>query len=329
MKIFNDLISVIVPIYKVEPYLDRCVESIVNQTYKNLEIILVDDGSPDNCPAMCDVWAQKDCRIRVIHKLNGGLSDARNSGIAIATGAFIGFVDSDDWIATTMYEKLYETMKKNNCNMTACGIQLVDENGEESDITVTYETQSTSLRGEQAMRAVIEEKGVAPTVWNKLYRADCVKDIPFAVGKTHEDVFWTYQAVHASQSVVVIPDQLYFYVQRSSSIMNSAFSLRRLDALEGKQIRLEFIKRYYPSLVSRAKRDLLFFSLYLVQQSYGSKDRKIRHEVHTYVKKLIKNNKITFQEHSDFYLIDLVWLLSARFCLNLTCHMRNWLHVGI
>ena len=102
----NPKISVIVPVYKVEKYLDKCVESIVNQTYKNLEIILVDDGSPDNCPAMCDEWAEKDERIRVIHKENGGLADARNAGMDIATGDYIGFVDSDDWIEPNMYEVL-------------------------------------------------------------------------------------------------------------------------------------------------------------------------------------------------------------------------------
>ena len=104
------LISVIVPVYKVEPYLNKCIESIVNQTYKNLEIILVDDGSPDNCPAICDSWAEKDSRIKVIHKENGGLSDARNAGMVHATGEYIAFVDSDDYIDPEMYQSLYGVM---------------------------------------------------------------------------------------------------------------------------------------------------------------------------------------------------------------------------
>ena len=105
-----DLISVIVPVYKVEPYLDRCVQSIVDQTYGNLEIILVDDGSPDNCPAMCDAWAEKDSRIKVIHKENGGQADARNVGMAVATGEYVAFVDSDDWIDIRMYQRMHEAM---------------------------------------------------------------------------------------------------------------------------------------------------------------------------------------------------------------------------
>ena len=110
-------ISVIVPVYKVEAFLDRCVQSIVSQSYKNLEIILVDDGSPDNCPSLCDAWAAKDSRIKVIHKENGGLSDARNAGMAIATGELMGFVDSDDWIAPGMYQHLYDRMKEDNSDI--------------------------------------------------------------------------------------------------------------------------------------------------------------------------------------------------------------------
>ena len=122
-----ELISIVVPVYKVEPYLDKCVSSIVNQTYKNLEIILVDDGSPDNCPVMCDAWAEKDNRIRVIHKPNGGLSDARNAGMSAATGELIAFVDSDDWIAPDMYEKLYHRLTEDGSDIAACGVQMVWE----------------------------------------------------------------------------------------------------------------------------------------------------------------------------------------------------------
>ena len=120
----NPKISVIVPVYKVEKYLDRCVESIVNQTYKNLEIILVDDGSPDNCPVMCDEWAEKDERIRVIHKENGGLADARNAGMNIATGDYIGFVDSDDWIEPNMYEVLLKNALKYDADISRCGLSV-------------------------------------------------------------------------------------------------------------------------------------------------------------------------------------------------------------
>ena len=124
-----ELISVIVPVFKVDPYLDRCVESIVNQTYRNLEIILVDDGSPDSCGAMCDAWAEKDRRIKVIHKKNGGLSDARNAGLDIATGTLIGFVDSDDFIRSDMYLLLMERLMEDGSDIAACGVEMVFEDG--------------------------------------------------------------------------------------------------------------------------------------------------------------------------------------------------------
>lgn len=329
MTPLDKTISVIVPIYKVEAYLDRCVESIRNQTYRNLEIILVDDGSPDNCPTMCDEWAQKDERIKVIHKPNGGLSDARNAGMAVATGTLMGFVDGDDWIASTMYEKLYDSMQRSSCNMAVCGIRLVDENGEEIRAAAKGETKAAFLQGDQAMHSVIEEKEIGPTVWNKLYRSACIKDIPFAVGKTHEDVFWTYQAVHFCQSVTVIPDRLYDYVQRSNSIMNSGFSLKRLDAVEGKLIRLEFIQKNYPALAGKAKRDLLLFSLYIAQKAYSAKESRVLCQAHAYIKTVMKNNDITSVERSDYRRKDMVWLTSARYCLGLTCRIRNWLHIGI
>ena len=125
----NSLISVIVPIYNVEKYLDRCVESIINQTYKNLEIILVDDGSPDNCTQMCDDYAKKDSRIRVVHKENGGLSDARNAGMEVATGEYVSFIDSDDYISLDFYETLFQTMIDNDSDIVECSVVKFYENG--------------------------------------------------------------------------------------------------------------------------------------------------------------------------------------------------------
>lgn len=129
MKKQEDLISVIVPVYKVEKYLHRCVDSIINQTYKNLEIILVDDGSPDNCPKICDEYAQKDQRIKVIHKKNAGISEARNAGLEIAQGEFVAFVDSDDYIDSTMYEKMLLLAQKEKNDLVLCGFKKVSEDG--------------------------------------------------------------------------------------------------------------------------------------------------------------------------------------------------------
>ena len=173
------LISVIVPIYKVEEYLDRCVESIVNQTYKSLEIILVDDGSPDNCPQMCDSWAGKDNRIKVVHKENGGLSDARNAGMPFATGEIISFIDSDDWIEFDMFEKMLNRMQADNSDMVSCGVKWVEEDGSLiRDVTSEDEVLDTTV----AMKTLLNDSKLKQHVWNKIYKHNLIKDIPFEKG---------------------------------------------------------------------------------------------------------------------------------------------------
>ena len=201
------LLSIIIPVYNVEKYLNRCVQSIVDQTYKNLEIILVDDGSPDNCPAMCDAWAKRDCRIKVIHKKNGGLSDARNAGMAIANGELMGFVDSDDWISPEMYQLLYERLEADNSDISACGVEMVWEDGTPSRMLT--KSGCCVLDREEAMQAIIEESWLKQPVWYKMYKTEQIRDISFPVGKYHEDVFWSYQAVARARRVSVVDTPCY------------------------------------------------------------------------------------------------------------------------
>ena len=259
------VISVIVPVYKVEPYLDRCIQSIVNQTYKNLEIILVDDGSPDICPAMCDAWAAKDGRIKVIHKENGGLSDARNAGIAVSTGELIGFVDSDDWIETNMYELLYWHIVNEQSDIAACGVEMCWDDGTPS--RPLTKTGNCILNRQEAMTAIIRESWLKQPVWYKLYKAELVRDIPFPFGKYHEDVFWSYQAVARAKQVSVFDVPCYHYTQRSGSIMGDGYSIKRLNTLEAKRLRLKFVTDNFPELIDAAKIDLLFSCIYAMQMS--------------------------------------------------------------
>ncbi len=244
------LISVIVPIYNVEKYLDRCVESIVNQTYMNLEIILVDDGSPDNCPKMCDEWAQKDTRIKVIHKENGGLSDARNAGMPFVTGEIVSFIDSDDWIELNMFEKMLSQMQKDNSDIVSCGVKWVEEDGVViRDVTVS---KNEVLDTHSAMKELINDNKLKQHVWNKIYKHDLIKDIPFEKGKYHEDVFWSYQIVGRAKKISVIVDSFYNYVQRSNSIMGEGFSAKRLDSLEANELRCKYMKKNFPELYDNA-----------------------------------------------------------------------------
>lgn len=243
------LISVIVPIYKVEKYLDRCVESIVNQTYKNLEIILVDDGSPDNCPQICDNWAEKDNRIKVVHKENGGLSDARNTGMPFVTGEIISFIDSDDWIELDMFEKMLDRMREDDSDIVSCGVKWVEENGEIiRDVTAADGVLDTK----SSMKELINDGKIKQHVWNKLYKFDLIKDIPFEKGKYHEDVFWSYQIVGKAKKVSIVKESFYKYVQRANSIMGESYSAKRLDALDANKLRCEYMRKYFPELYDNA-----------------------------------------------------------------------------
>ena len=316
-------ISVIVPVYKVEPFLDRCVQSIVNQSYSNLEIILVDDGSPDKCPAMCAAWVKKDSRIKVIHKENGGLSDARNVGMSIATGELMGFVDSDDWIAPNMYQNLYDLMVKDNSDIAACGIKMIWEDKTPSRILT--KSGCCVLNREEAMRAIIEESWLKQPVWYKLYKTALIRDIHFPVGKYHEDVFWSYQAIARAERVSVSDHVGYFYVQRSGSIMGEGYSLKRLDAVEAKCKMLEFVRRNYPTLVSVCETELFYTCLYHGQMAIKYLERVETKQVFAFLKERIPS-LCFFSYHIP--LKNRCWGMLSKISLFLTCKIRCVLGIG-
>ena len=254
-------ISVIVPVYKVEEYLDKCVQSIVDQTYTNLEIILVDDGSPDRCGEMCDEWAKKDARIRVVHKENGGLSDARNAGMAVATGEYIGFVDSDDWIEPQMYQCLYEAMVATDSDVASCGALRVWADGRPAQKLVSV-NRDCVLEREEAMEALITLNGLVQTVWDKLYRKDVAEKVLFPVGLIHEDEFWTWQVIAAARRVVTLKEFYYNYLQRSDSIMGARYLTKGLLAVQAKKERQEYIENAFPALTNISRMDLHYTCLY-------------------------------------------------------------------
>lgn len=221
------LISVIVPVYKVEKYLDKCVESIVNQTYENLEIILVDDGSPDNCPAMCDEWAERDSRIKVIHKENGGVSSARNMALDIASGDYIGFVDSDDWIEPDMYEILIKNAEKYNAEISRCAASFdYDDRSEEYSET----TSCTVYNGrDELVKSVIFDDTYA-NLWSGIYKKSLFISVRFdddiAVG---EDWLVNYSLNKAANRKVIVKEHKYHYVQRENSAMSGDTAKRYSD----------------------------------------------------------------------------------------------------
>lgn len=280
----NDLISVIIPIYKVEEYLDACVASVVGQTYRNLEIILVDDGSPDNCPQMCNDWAKKDARIKVIHKKNGGLSDARNAGLEIAQGTFIAFVDSDDYIKPDMLEKLHATICKENADIAACGILNCE--GEKQTAWGCRDLVGTP---EQIYGLLYDDAAYPVAAWNKLYRRSCWNDLRFPVGRICEDAFTTYQLIHRANRIVMVPEALYCYRIRPGSIMTSSFSLKKMDEEEAWRCNYQFMEQYYPSLKKRAF-DFYLQRVNVLIHTMNEKDREIFAEQYRYLHKILKRN---------------------------------------
>lgn len=223
-------ISVIVPVYKVEPYLDRCVQSILRQTFRAFELILVDDGSPDGCPAMCDAWAKQDRRIRVLHKENGGLSSARNAGLAVATGRYISFVDSDDWIEPQMLEYLWNLLQAHpeaqiaQCEAIISKDQTPAQAQPQEEIAVFDQTGMLDyffrIHGEASNTAV----------WNKLYARDILQGFSF-VPTLNEDVEASYEFFQRASHMVVSNQKLYHYFVNNTGITRSKFSKKDLDYL--------------------------------------------------------------------------------------------------
>lgn len=217
----NELISVIVPIYKVEKYIHRCINSILYQTYSNLEIILVDDGSPDHCGEICDEFAKHDDRIKVYHKVNGGLSDARNYGVVRSSGKYIAFVDSDDYIAPNYIEYLYNLIDTHQADISGC--YMIKTYSDEVEYCIQQNLPDVRiLSGYDASKCLLNDLyTVLVTAWGKLYKREVVEANPFPVGRIHEDEATTCKYYYDSKRVVVGNQCLYAYYQNPDSIMRS------------------------------------------------------------------------------------------------------------
>ena len=229
------LISVIIPCYKVEDYIEKCVDSILNQTYKKLEIILVDDGSPDNCPKICDEYAKKDERVIVIHKENGGLSDARNAGLDIAKGEYISFIDSDDYVDLNFYESLINSIIKEKTDVAICDIKMIYEEDKQEILCPAFDGEFNLLN--------LIDNGLVASSCNKLFKSDLIKQYLFAKGKVNEDLAVVIPTLINSGKISHSNECFYYYVQRKESIQNSTFSKKRFDIIDAVDLTLQRIKK--------------------------------------------------------------------------------------
>lgn len=227
-----DKISVIIPVYKTEKYLDKCVKSIVNQTYKNLEIILVDDESPDNCPKMCDDWAKKDSRIKVLHIKNMGVANARNTGLKVATGNYLSFVDSDDYAEPDMMETLYGCIKINNADIAVCDFFGGEYESEMPD----------SICAKDALKKIATGDFNFGVLWNKLYKKEIIQGIEMPPLVCCEDLVFNYFVFKKSEKVILVKEKKYHYVYHNSSATKGEFNSGAFDAVKSKEIILNDAK---------------------------------------------------------------------------------------
>ena len=223
-------ISVIVPVYRMEKYLPACIDSILNQTFTDFELILVDDGSPDRCPEICDEVARRDARVRVIHQANAGISAARNAGIEAAHGAWLSFVDSDDFLAPDFLATLHDAAVRAGADCALCGVQLTDKAGQKIGQPLSV------ADGVRTGRSILETLCRAPeapylVVWNKLYRRDVFQTLRYPVGRRNEDTYLAVELFDTVQTVICVSKPMYFYRQRADSFMHTAVTTRNLDEM--------------------------------------------------------------------------------------------------
>lgn len=292
-------ISVIIPVYNVEAYLRRCVDSVINQTYKNLEIILVDDGSPDNCPAICDEYANRDKRVRVIHKENGGLSSARNAALDSGlTGEYVTFVDSDDWLATDAYEYCIKLINKTSADVVQFARSLVTD----TDIlTKTPKTEKwTILEGKDILQYYMTTTTTTGSyaVWRCLFLRQLIGEYRFRDGKINEDIDWKYKVLERCKRMVDSNQIKYYYYQSGSSLSGAPFKKRDFQLREAAELLYELTKNEKYGTIAflgKVKKARTAFSLLSKIAYFGVSDPNLDK------KELIK--ELTKEHRSNLFIL--------------------------
>ncbi|MGL5752407.1 MAG: bifunctional glycosyltransferase/CDP-glycerol:glycerophosphate glycerophosphotransferase, partial [Paraclostridium sp.] len=279
-------VSIVVPIYNVEKYIHRCVDSIINQSYKNLEIILVNDGSLDNCGSISEEYAKKDNRIKVVHKENGGLSDARNFGMKKITGEYTFFLDSDDWITADIIENLVKVSIENNADVVQSGFYYAYEDYLLFDDRYYKENELVILDNKTLMKELVINDKIKNFAWGKLYKTTLVKEIPFKKGVLFEDVFWAHKVMQKVSTYAVFNKPMCYYLQRSDSISGN-YNIKNLDIIDGLIERHEFIENNYKELkyysYKRILKTCLMHYELLEKSSQVDKNKEHRQAIINYI----------------------------------------------
>lgn len=300
----NKLVSIVVPVYNVDKYLDKCINSIINQEYKDLEIILIDDGSTDESGKKCDLWAKKDNRIRVIHKENGGLSDARNVGIDNAKGYYISFIDSDDFISEQYIQELYENIINTESDISICNPYYYYEQDDNTKIVERYKIKIDRIVGNSIdmTKVLLYQKYFDTSAWGKLYKTELFKKnkIYYPKGKLYEDIATTYKVFLKAKKIVFINKNLYFYRQRSDSIMSSKFNKKEMDYINNAQEMMKDLSQLNIEMINKAAISRFLstnFAIYRKipnSKSYTNEIKKIKDNIKKYRKIVLldKNSRL-------------------------------------
>ena len=287
----NDpLISVIMPVYKAQAYLERSVGSIRNQTYRNLEIILVDDGSPDQSGEMCDRLAQEDSRIRVLHVKNGGPASARNAGLDAMTGEYVTFVDSDDDIIPEMFRNLFDLCMEHQADVVCCGTVKVNDQGPCGYFNENLD-DFLILNKKEAVRELLENSRVTDSLWDKLYHRSIFDGLRMIEGVLYEDFDILCQCIHRANRVVYTGKPMYHYYLSQNSVMRSAFKVKQFDIMDMSRKRLVFLQQEYPEFMDVARSKHVELGLEMLYRSRAARDCKpIREELKKELRQMLKDH---------------------------------------
>lgn len=302
----ENLVSVIIPVYNVERFLSQCIDSIINQSYRNLEVILIDDGSTDSSGTICDYYETRDKRIRCFHKKNGGLSDARNYGIRKSTGTFLAFVDSDDFVNCSYIEKMMQIMREKLCDIVQCSYERVYADGKR----VCCPQYSLMTDGESVQYRLYDKKYVPEPfdiAWNKLYKRQLFYDIAYPVGRLHEDMATTYKIFYGANKIAVIPDVLYYYRIREGSITQVENPKHLSDWRLAEKERWDFYRNHkLQKLEQLARKAYYYITLSCLNCNDISREQKKKMKIES--KKLAKD--IIFGSgYTTKERVGIVWML--------------------
>lgn len=300
-------LSIIVPIYNVEKYLERCIKSILNQTYNNFELILVNDGSTDGSGIICEKYSGFDHRIRVIHKNNGGVSSARNMGIDNANGKYIGFIDPDDYINKYMYEILISIINRNGSDMVISDYYKIDEdNIDDKTLNMPINIDNLevhSINGDEAIDKLFDCGEKFIFAWNKLYKSCLFDKLRYEEGKIYEDEFIAHRILYKCKYISVVDEKLYFYVQRKGSIVNSPFTTKKFDKVYAVKDRIDFLKeKNLMELKEKAEKSFIdyfiwnYFSGYKRLNNIDKDLVNLKHKFNEIFFEVLKNTRISWRE---------------------------------